>query len=229
MSENHLLAALPGEAREHLSPHLERIPLTLGDVIYEPEEQIQDVYFPTSGVISLLCTTEEGLSIEAGTVGREGMAGLTIFLGVDLSPNRAIVQVEGEGLRMRADIFREVARQNNRFHDILHLYTYALITQMSLSIGCNRFHSVEKRLARWLLMMQDRAQTDEFRFTQELISRMIGTHRPHVSTAVCNLHSAGLIRNGRGRIDILDRPGLEKVSCYCYHAAKRKFDGLLSQ
>src|SRR5437763_7013800 len=133
------------------------------------------------------------------------MAGISVFLGVDSSPNRALVQVAGEALRMKVKEFREVAGQNGRFHSLLHLYTFALMTQMSLSVACNRFHSVEKRLARWLLMMHDRAQVDEFRFTQELISRMIGTHRPHISTAVNSLHNAGLIHNGRGRIDILDR------------------------
>ena len=226
MSENQLLAALTVEERERLLPGLERVPLPLGDVIYERDERIRHVYFPTSGVISLLCTTDGGANIEAGTIGMEGMAGIPVFLGVDSSPNRAVVQIEGEAMRMEAEAFREVAGRSGRFHDLLHLYTYALMTQMSLSVACNRFHSVEKRLARWLLMMHDRAQVDEFRFTQELISQMIGTHRPHVSTAVNSLQNAGLIHNGRGRIGILDRKGLVKIACECYLAAKRKFDGL---
>jgi CRP-like cAMP-binding protein len=138
------------------------------------------------------------------------------------------VQVAGEALRMEAEVFRELADRNGRFHRLLHLYTFALMNQMSLSVACNRFHSVEKRLARWLLMMQDRAQMNEFKFTQELISRMIGTRRPHVSTAVGNLHNTGLIHNGRGKIDILDRDGLMKIACTCYLAAKQKFDGLFS-
>ena len=226
MSENQLLAALTVEERERLLPGLERVPLPLGDVIYERDERIRHVYFPTSGVISLLCTTDGGANIEAGTIGMEGMAGIPVFLGVDSSPNRAVVQIEGEAMRMEAEAFREVAGRSGRFHDLLHLYTFALMTQMSLSVACNRFHSVEKRLARWLLMMHDRAQVDEFRFTQELISQMIGTHRPHVSTAVNSLQNAGLIHNGRGRIGILDRKGLVKIACECYLAAKRKFDGL---
>lgn len=228
MSENQLLAALPFEERERLLPHLERISLTLGDVLYESDVPIRYVYFPTGGVVSLLCTTDDGASIEVGTVGMEGMAGIPVFLGVDVSPNRALVQVEGEALRMEAEVFREVAGQSDRLHDLLHLYTYALMTQTALSVACNRFHSVEKRLARWLLMMHDRTQVDEFKFTQELISRMIGTHRPHVSTAVSTLHNAGLIRNGRGKIDLLDRQGLVKVACDCYRASKEKFDGLFS-
>ena len=216
------------EERERLLRGLRRVPLLLGDVIYEPDERIRYVYFPRSGVISLLCTTDDGASIEAGTVGMEGMAGIPVFLGVDSSPNRAVVQVAGEAMRMKAKVFRELASQGGQFHDLLHLYTFALMTQMSLSVACNRFHSVEKRLARWLLMMHDRAQVDEFRFTQELISRMIGTHRPHISTAVNSLHNAGLIHNGRGKIGILDREGLVKIACECYLAAKRKFDGLFS-
>jgi CRP-like cAMP-binding protein len=228
LSENQLLAVLPVEEQERILPCLERVPLTLGDVIYETGGRIPYVYFPTSGVISLLCVTDNGASIEAGTIGMEGMAGMPVFLGVDASPNRAVVQVEGEALRMKSEEFRELAGENSRFHSLLHLYTFAVMSQISLSVACNRFHGVEKRLARWLLMMQDRACVDEFRFTQELISRMIGTHRPHVSTAVVNLHNAGLIRNGRGKIHILDRDGLMEAACTCYHAAKKSFDGFFS-
>jgi CRP-like cAMP-binding protein len=226
LSENQLLAALTVEERERLLPGLERVPLLLGDVIYEADEPIRYVYFPTSGVVSVLCTVDGGASIEAATVGTEGMVGIPAFLGVDASLNRALVQVAGEAMRMKAKGFRELADGNRRFHGLLHLYTYALMNQMSLSVACNRFHSVERRLARWLLMMQDRAQVNEFKFTQELISRMIGTRRPHVSTAVGNLHNTGLIRNGRGKIDILDRDGLMKIACGCYLAAKKRFDGL---
>jgi CRP-like cAMP-binding protein len=228
LPENQLLAALPVEEQERILPRLERVPLTLGDVIYETGGRIPYVYFPTSGVVSLLCVTDDGASIEAGTIGMEGMAGMPVFLGVDSSPNRAVVQVAGEALRMKSEEFRELAGENSRFHSLLHLYTFALINQISLSVACNRFHGVEKRLARWLLMMQDRARVDEFRFTQELISRMIGTHRPHVSTAVISLQKAGLIRNGRGKIDILDRDGLMKTACACYLASKKCFDGFFS-
>jgi CRP-like cAMP-binding protein len=228
MSGNRLLAVLPADERERLLPRFERVPLLLGDVIYEADEPIRYVYFPTSGVVSILCTTDDGASIEAATVGMEGVVGIPVFLGVDVSPNRALVQVAGEALRMKSEVFRELANRNSRFHSLLHLYTYALMNQMSLSVACNRFHNVEKRLARWLLMMQDRAQVDEFKFTQELISQMIGTRRPHVSTAVGNLHNTGLIHNGRGKIDILDREGLMKIACDCYLTAKKRFDGLFS-
>jgi CRP-like cAMP-binding protein len=228
VSENHLLTALPVAERERLLPRLERVPLPLGDVIYEAGEPIRYVYFPTSGVVSLLCTLDDGASIEVGTVGMEGVAGVSVFLGADASPNRALVQVAGEAMRIKSEVFRELAEQHGRFHHLLHLYTYALLTQMSLSVACNRFHSVERRLARWLLMMHDRAQVDEFQLTQELISRMIGTRRPHVSTAVGNLHNAGLIRNGRGKIHILDRQGLVGVACACYLTSKGTFDGLFN-
>ncbi|HEY0323126.1 MAG TPA: Crp/Fnr family transcriptional regulator [Pyrinomonadaceae bacterium] len=228
MSENRLLAVLPVDEQERLLPHVERVSLILGDVIYEADEPVRYVYFPTSGVVSILCTTDDGASIEAATVGMEGMAGIPVFLGVVVSPNRAIVQVAGEALRMKSEVFRDLSGQSGSLHDLLHLYTYALMNQMSLSVACNRFHNVERRLARWLLMMQDRAQVDEFQFTQELISRMIGTRRPHVSTAVGNLHNAGLIHNGRGKIDILDRDGLVKIACDCYLTAKKRFDGLFN-
>jgi CRP-like cAMP-binding protein len=228
VSENHLLTALPVEERERLLPHLERVSLSLGDVLYETGEPIRHVYFPTSGVVSLLCTLDDGASIEVGTGGLEGLAGVPVFLGADASPNRALVQVAGEAMRMKSEVFRELAEQHGRLHDLLHLYTYALMTQMSLSVACNRFHSVEKRLARWLLMMHDRALVDEFQFTQELISRMIGTRRPHVSTAIGSLHNAGLIRNGRGNIHILDRQGLMNIACECYLTSKGTFDDLFN-
>lgn len=227
LSENQLLAALPRKERERLLPDLEHTPLAVREVIYEADGHIRYVYFPTSGVISLLCTTGEGASIEVGAVGKEGMAGVPVFLGVDASLTRAVVQVAGEAVRMRAKAFREAAGRGGPFHDLLHRYTYALMTQLSLSIACNRFHSVENRLARWLLMMHDREPTDEFKFTQEFIARMVGTRRPHVSTAVGNLQAAGLLRNGRGSIHVLDWRGLEGVSCGCYLAAKKRFASLL--
>jgi CRP-like cAMP-binding protein len=227
LSENQLLAALPRRERERLLPDLGRTPLAVREVIYEADGRIRHVYFPTSGVISLLCTTDNGVSIEVGAVGREGMVGVPVFLGVDTSPNRAVVQVAGEALRMKAKAFQEAAKQAGPFHDLLHLYAYALMAQLSLSIVCNRFHSVENRLARWLLMMHDREPTDEFKFTQEFIARMVGARRPHVSTAIGNLQGAGLVHNGWGRIHVLDWRGLEEVSCSCYLAAKKKFDGIL--
>lgn len=228
MSENLLLAALPVEERERLLPRLERVPLVLKDVLYDQNECIRYVYFPTSGVVSLLCTTDEGMSIEVGTAGREGMMGVPVFLGVDASLNKTLVQVAGEALRLKAEEFREAARHPSRLHDLMLLYVHARMTQMSLSIGCNRFHNVEKRLARWLLTMQDCARAGEFKLTQDIISRMIGAQRPHVSTAANSLHQRGLIHNGHGRINILDRDGLLKVACTCYQYSKASFDLLFN-
>ena len=229
MVGNRLLAALPRSEQKQLLPKLERVPLAIGDILYEPDEPICHTYFPYQGVVSILSLLEGRSSIEVGTVGNEGVAGITIFLGVDSSPNRAVVQVPGEAMKMKASDFKEaVKKDGSKFRELVQLYAYVLLTQLSLSVACNRFHSVERRLARWLLMMQDRAQVDEFLFTQELISRMIGTRRPHVSTAVGNLHNSGLIHNGRGKIGILDRDGLMKIACDCYHAARKRFDGLFS-
>ena len=226
MIANQLLAALPAGEREHLLPHLERVPLAVGDVLHEPGDHIRHVYFPNRGVVSIMNTLGNHLSIEVGVVGREGVVGLPLFLGVDSMINQAVVQVPGEALRMAAAAFREAARRDGPFHELLHLYTYALLTQMSLSIACNRFHNVEKRFARWLLVIHDRVDSDEFLLTQEYISRMLGAHRPHVTTAARALQQAGLIRYSRGRLNILDRPGLEKASCACYKDGKEKFDGL---
>jgi CRP-like cAMP-binding protein len=217
---------LPADERESLLARMERVPLTLGEVLYDQNERIRHVYFPTRGVISLMCTTEEGMSIEAGAAGAEGMAGVPVFLGADTSFNKTLVQVSGEALRMEAEAFREAARRPSRLHDLILMYVHARMTQMSLSIGCNRFHNVEKRLARWLLMMQDCARTDEFTLTHDIISRMIGARRPHVSTAANSLHQRGLIGNDRGKINILDRPGLLKVTCACYLNSKASFDQL---
>jgi CRP-like cAMP-binding protein len=226
LSENLLLAALPAEERESLLPRMERVPLTLGEVLYDQHERIRHVYFPTSGVVSLLSATDEGMSIEAGTAGAEGMVGVPVFLGVDTSFNKTLVQVAGEALRMKSEAFREAAQHPGSLHDLMLLYVHARMTQMSLSIGCNRFHNVEKRLARWLLMMQDCARTDEFTLTQDIISRMIGAQRPHVTTAANGLHQKGLIQNGRGKVNILNRKGLLKVVCACYTNSKAAFDQL---
>lgn len=228
MIENRLLAALPGEEKGRLLPDLERVSLNVRGILYDLDDPIRYVYFPNSGVISILTVVDDGLTIEAGTVGREGVVGIPVFLGIDTSINRAVVQVAGEAMRMKAEAFKEAARRSGLFHDLLQLYTYALLTQISLSVACNRFHGVEKRLARWLLMMNDRAGVDEFQLTQEFIARMLGARRPHVTTAARNLQNGGLIRNGRGKIAILNRQGLERVSCDCYISCKKRCGGLFS-
>jgi CRP-like cAMP-binding protein len=224
---NRLLAALPRSEQKQLLPKLETVPLAIGDILYEPDEPIRYAYFPYQGVISILTTLKGRASIEVGTVGNEGVAGITVFLGVDTAPNRAVVQVPGEAMKMKVSDFKEAAKKDgSKFRELVQLYAYILLTQMSLSVACNRFHNVEKRLARWLLAIQDRVQEDEFLLTQEYISQMLGAHRPHVTKAVGNLQNGGLIRFSRGKIVIINRRGLEKSSCDCYHIAKSRFDGL---
>jgi CRP-like cAMP-binding protein len=224
---NRLLAALPRGEQKQLLPKLERVPLALGDVLYEPDEPIRHTYFPYQGVVSILTLLEGRASIEVGTVGNEGVTGITLFLGVDSSPNRAVVQVPGEAMKMKASDFKDaVKKDGSKFRELVQLYAYVLLTQLSLSVACNRFHNVEKRLARWLLAIQDRVQASEFLLTQEYISQMLGAHRPHVTKAVGKLQNGGLIRFSRGKITIVDRRGLEKVCCDCYHIAKSRFDGL---
>jgi CRP-like cAMP-binding protein len=227
LTGNRLLAALPDKERKQLLPKLKSVPLAIGDILYEPDEPIRHAYFPCQGVISILTILKGRTSIEVGTVGNEGVAGITVFLGVDTAPNRAVVQVPGEAMKMKASDFKEAAKKDgSKFRELVQLYAYVLLTQMSLSVACNRFHNVEKRLARWLLAIQDRVQADEFILTQEYISQMLGAHRPHVTKAASNLQNGGLIRYSRGKIVIVNRHGLERVSCDCYHVAKSRFDGL---
>lgn len=224
---NRLLAALPKKEYQQIFPHLTLVPLDLGQVIYGADEPIRYVYFPNSGVVSILNTLEKRMSIEVSTVGNEGVLGITVFLGVDMAPHQAVVQVPGEAWRMKANTFKKVVKENSSFQALLHRYTYMLLTQMSLSIACNRFHNVEKRFARWLLAIHDRVQTDEFLLTQKYISRMLGAHRPHVTTAAASLQKAGLIRYSRGMIRILNRDGLEKIACDCYKNGKERAGTLL--
>jgi CRP-like cAMP-binding protein len=226
---NQLLVALPADERERLLPNLEYVPLAVGDVLYNPNDPIRHVYFPNNGVVSILNTLEERMSIEVGMVGKEGMVGIPVFLGVDTAINQAVVQVPGNAVRMVTETFKDIAKRDGPFHDLLHLYIHALLTQMSLSIACNRFHNVEKRFARWLLVIHDRVDSDEFMLTQEYISRMLGAHRPHVSTAAGTLQKAGLIRYRRGQITILNRDGLEKSCCDCYRNGRENFDGLFKR
>ena len=226
-SENRLLAALPRKEYRLILERLRPVTLKLGQVIYEPDEPIRHVYFPRHGVVSILNTLNGDMSIEVGTVGNEGVVGVTVFLGVDTAPNQAVVQVPGDGARMRAADFKRAAEESGQFRSLLHYYTYVLLTQASLSVACNRFHNVTKRFARWLLAIHDRVQEDEFLLTQECVSRMLGAHRPHVTTAAGALQKAGLINYRRGRITILDRDGLERAACGCYRNGKEKFDGLL--
>jgi CRP-like cAMP-binding protein len=214
--ENRILSGLPPQELNQLLPTLEPFPLVREQGLYEIDARIDYVYFPDSGMISLVSYTEDGESLEVGVAGYEGMAGLPTFLDVANSPYRAMVQIEGTSHRMKADAFKAAARQPGAFQLAMLRYTQALMTQFAQSAVCNRFHNVEARLARWLLLTKSRVRADQFYLTQEFLGQMIGTHRPAVTVAAGILQSAGLIRYRRGNITIVDQEGLEAASCECY-------------
>src|ERR1700704_590275 len=225
--QNHLLDALPSSDYERIAPHLELIPMKLGDVLYEPGIKLRHVYFPTTSIVSLLYVMEDGASAEIAIVGNEGILGVSLFMGGESTPSRAVVQSAGHGFRLKADLLKD---EFGRFGPTMHLllrYTQALITQMAQTAVCNRHHSVDQQLCRWLLLSLDRLQTNELSMTQELIANMLGVRREGVTEAAGKLQEAGLINYRRGRITVLDRPGLEARSCECYQVVKTEFDRLL--
>lgn len=225
---NLLLAALPVEVRERLLPNLEKVSLALGEVIYEAHESLSHVFFPTNAIVSLLYTMENGTSAEMGVVGRDGVVGIAVFMGGDTTPNRAIVQSAGDALRLELRYFRDEFRRTGELHRLLLLYTQSLLTQMSQTAVCNRLHSVEQQLCRWLLLSHDRLESDELIMTQELIANMLGVRREGVSVAAHRLRDAGFIRYKRGHITIIDRAGLEARVCECYQVVKTECDRLLA-
>jgi CRP-like cAMP-binding protein len=226
--QNHLLAALPPADFERVVTHLELVPMPLGEALYESGGRLQHVYFPTTSIVSLLYVMEDGASAEIAVVGNEGILGISLFMGGETTPSRAVVQSAGFGYRMKAQMLKQ---EFNRAGPVMHLllrYTQALITQMAQTAVCNRHHSVEQQLCRWLLLSLDRLATDELTMTQELIANMLGVRREGVTEAAGKLQRAGLIRYSRGRITVVDRPGLEKEVCECYAVVKKEFDRLLS-
>ncbi len=226
--ENTLLAALPTRELNLLVPHLERTKLTFGRTLYEPEQAIKHVYFPTSGIISLVLVLEKGLIAEVGRVGSEGMIGLPVFFGVKASHTRAFVQLSGEALRMPSKEFLRQARNRSPLGSVLLRYAQALMAHSERLTACNTRHTIEERLCRWLLLTQDRVQAEVIEVTQEFLSQMLGAHRQSVTLAARNLQRAGLIRYRRGKLRILDRQRLEQASCGCYLAIQRHFDELLA-
>jgi CRP-like cAMP-binding protein len=225
--QNHLLDALPEDDYQRLESHLELLAMPLGEVLYEPGTTMRYVYFPTSAIVSLLYVMEDGASAEIAIVGNEGMLGISLFMGGESTPSRAVVQSAGHGFRLRAQLLKD---EFGRFGPTMHLllrYTQALITQMSQTAVCNRHHSVDQQLCRWLLLSLDRLATNELSMTQELIANMLGVRREGVTEAAGKLQDARLIHYQRGRITVLDRPGLEARSCECYQVVKREFDRLL--
>jgi len=227
-SANRLLASLPKDEYQRLLPGLKRTILSFGDVLYDPGDTIRHVYFPNDSIISLLSAVAERSTLEVGMVGNEGMAGLSVFMGVNVSRTRALVQGAGSAMRMTSAAVRQEAKQMGSLHRLLHRYTHSLLTQISQSSACNRFHTVEARLARWLLMTSDRLGADEFRLTQDFMSNMLGVRREGVNKAAGVLQTRKLIRYSRGKLKILNRAGLERVSCVCYAIIKAESDAYLT-
>ncbi|HAA29960.1 MAG TPA: Crp/Fnr family transcriptional regulator [Cyanobacteria bacterium UBA8553] len=224
---NNLLASLPKEEYKRLLPQLETISLSLKQPLYRLNEPIKYVYFPNSGVVSLVNILGDGRIVEVATVGNEGMIGIPILLGVDRIPAETFVQVPGDGLRMKVDVFRSEVPPGSPLHSLLLRYTQALMNHFMQSVVCNQMHSVEERCCRWLLLTHDRVDSDEFPLTQEFLAQMLGVRRATVSVVAATLQKAGLIRYHRGKISVLDRQGLEAGSCECYQVVKQEYIRLL--
>ncbi|MEQ1812910.1 MAG: Crp/Fnr family transcriptional regulator [Candidatus Nitrotoga sp.] len=232
LCQNHLLAALPAEILASLSPHLELIAMPLGEVLCESGSQLTHVYFPTTAILSLSYIMEDGASSEIAGVGNEGVLGISLFMGGNTTLSRATVQTAGNGYRLKtAIIMAEFNRANGYRASVLHnlmlRYTQALITQIAQTAACNRHHSIEQQLCRWLLSTLDRLSSDELTMTQELIASMLGVRREAITEAAGNLQRAGLISYRRGHITVLKRLGLEVRTCECYVVVKNEFDRLL--
>ncbi len=223
---NRLLAALPDAEWQRWRPQLEAVDMPLGQIIYESGSTLSHVYFPTSCIVSLLYVMQNGASAEIAVAGNEGLVGISLFMGGESTPSRAVVQSAGLGYRLPAKTIKEEFTHAPVLHLLLR-YTQALITQMSQTAVCNRHHSLDQQLCRWLLLSLDRLDGDELVMTQELIANMLGVRREGVTEAALQLQAAGLIRYARGRISVLDRPALEARSCECYGVVKKEYDRLL--
>lgn len=226
-SGNRLLAALPTADYQRLLPELMPVKFSLGEVIYESQGRMESVYFPTSSHVSLLYTMEDGATAEVGLVGNEGLVGIALFMGGDTTPNRAIVQGAGDAFKMKAAVIQEEFRRGGTLQLLLLRYTQALITQISQTAVCNRLHTTEQRLCRWMLMTHDRTQTDQLEMTHEFISNMLGIQREAVSLVAHRLRDRGAIDYKRGHIQIIDRRILEEISCECYQVVKVEHQRLM--
>lgn len=225
--QNLLLAALPDEEWERWSNQLEPVDMPLGNILYESGHKLTHVYFPTTALVSILYVMEDGASAEIAIVGFEGIVGVSLFMGGDTTPSQAVVQSAGKGYRLKSNL---LLQEFNRAGPVLHLllrYTQALITQMSQTAVCNRHHTLDQQLCRWLLLSLDRLKTNDLVMTQELIANMLGVRREGVTEAAGHLQEAGLISYHRGHIKVLDRPGLEHRTCECYAVVKKEYDRLL--
>lgn len=225
--QNHLLAALPKTEFERLEPRLKLVPLSLGEVLYEPGSRLRHVYFPINSIVSLLYMMVDGASAEIAVVGNEGIIGISLFMGGETTPSRAVVQSAGHAYRLPGQLLKEEFTRGAAMQHLLLRYTQALITQMAQTAVCNRHHSVDQQLCRWLLLSLDRLSSNELVMTQELIANMLGVRREGVTEAAGKLQAVGLIHYSRGRITVLDRAGLEARTCECYSVVKKESDRLL--
>ena len=224
---NQLLAALPEAEWQRWAPQLEAVELPLGEVLYESGATLKHVYFPTTAIVSLLYVMEDGASAEIAVVGNEGLVGVSLFMGGESTPSRAVVQSGGCGFRLKSKVLKEEFALGGPVMHLLLRYTQALITQMAQTAVCNRHHTVDQQLCRWLLLSLDRLPGNELAMTQELIANMLGVRREGVTEAALKLQESGLIRYARGRITVLDREKVEKRSCECYAVVKTEYDRLL--
>ncbi len=226
LMQNHLLAALPAEARERLFPHIKVVDLPLGKVLYESGDSLHFVYFPSNAIVSLLYVMESGASAEISVVGNEGLIGIAVFMGGESTPSRAIVQSSGSAFSLPSQRLRDEFNRYPEMRMLLLRYTQALITQMAQTAVCNRHHSIDQQLCRWLLLSLDRLSGNDLTMTQELIANMLGVRREGVTEAAGKLQDLGVIRYRRGHITVLDRARLEELSCECYAVVKKETDRL---
>jgi CRP-like cAMP-binding protein len=224
--QNHLLAALQPAERERIYPHLQFVPLELGEVVYESGDVLQHVYFPTDAIVSLLYVLKDGASAEISIVGNEGLVGVALFMGGETTPSRAIVQSAGVAYRLNSARLKDEFNLHGHLQFLLLRYTQALITQMAQTAVCNRHHSVDQQLCRWLLLSLDRLPSNNLTMTQELIANMLGVRREGVTAAAAKLQKLGVIRYSRGQVTVLDRPMLEQLCCECYAVVKKETDRL---
>jgi CRP-like cAMP-binding protein len=225
--DNRLLAALPSEVQDRLFPHLEAVPLSLGKVLYESGDSLRHVYFPTDSIVSLLYVMENGASTEISVVGNEGLVGVALFMGGESTPSRAVVQSAGHAFRLSARLLKVEFGRHGEMMVLMLRYTQALITQMAQTAVCNRHHSIDQQLCRWLLLSLDRLNSNQLVMTQELIANMLGVRREGVTVSAGNLQKQGVINYQRGEITVLDRAKLEALCCECYAAVRKETDRLL--
>ena len=226
-NQNHLLAALPAEEFEPVAAYLELVPMQLGEMLYEPGVQLQHAYFPTTAIVTLHHVMESGVSAESAGVGNEGVVGIALFMGGETTPSSAMVQTAGYAYRLAGHVLKQQFNRAGVLQRLLLRYTQALMTQMSQMVACNRHHSVEQQLCRWLLLTLDRVPSNELVMTQELVASMLGVRREGITEAAGKLQHAGIIHYRRGHIEVLDRSGLEARTCECYAVVKKELSRLL--